>query len=140
MSQSSRLPSTNLTLENLKRFEETSSSSSSLVRRQHYCSNINSTSTSVYSLDEDSESLFSAPSAASSASSAPDDEPAPFQVAGPTGEQITVYSSLEQAAWYSTMRAEAERRRQQQESSVPAAAYSAEAVDDDDDDAYFSMG
>lgn len=119
--------------------------------------------------DDDSASLFSdSHSIVSSASTAPEDEAAPFTVQEPsTGETVTVYESLEQAVRYSLLRAEQERRREEETmrfaygggavspqpqeivstsgdawTSAPAAVYGQGSGADDevDEDAYFSMG
>jgi hypothetical protein len=127
-----------LTLENLKRLEPSSSSP---------LSSPTSPTTSSFS-EADDESLFSAARGApSSASSAPEDEQAPFQVTDTaTGEQLTVYSSLEQAVRYSMIRTEAARRQQSAGvswSALSMAAAAAAVADDEeevDEDAYFSMG
>ena len=119
---------------------------------------------------DDDASVFSMLSTGSSASTAPDDEEPPFEATDDTtGETITVYTSLEQAARYSAARAERERRSQEDALLVamppsPAAgittaspvaslfhffpavpgAVAAPAptydADDIDEDAYFSMG
>lgn len=119
---------------------------------------------------DDNASVFSMLSTGSSASTAPDDEEPPFEATDDTtGETVTVYTSLEQAARYSAARAERERRSQEDGLLVamppsPAAgvttantvasffhyfpavpgAVAAPApsydADDIDEDAYFSMG
>ena len=119
---------------------------------------------------DDNASVFSMLSTGSSASTAPDDEEPPFEATDDiTGETVTVYTSLEQAARYSAARAERERRSQEDALLVamppsPAAgvtAYTTVAsffhyfpavpgsvaapapsydADDIDEDAYFSMG
>lgn len=114
---------------------------------------------------DDNASVFSMLSTGSSASTAPDDEEPPFEATDDTtGETITVYTSLEQAARYSAARAERERQSQEDALLVamppsptaspvaslfhffptvpgavaaPAPTYDA---DDIDEDAYFSMG
>lgn len=119
--------------------------------------------------NDDSASLFSdSHSIVSSASTAPEDEAAPFTVQEPsTGETVTVYESLEQAVRYSLLRAEQERRREEETMrfayggagaassqpqevvlmssdswvSAPAVYGQGSGADDEvDEDAYFSMG
>lgn len=145
------LQSAPLTLENLQAYSSP------------FTSQYPSTPSTVAS-EEDSVSLFSY-SAVSSASSAPEDEEAPFTVQASTGESITVYQTMEQAVRYSLLRAEQERRQEDESrrfayaplassgsfpASQPASASTSWATSleaphgevpmEEDEDAYFSMG
>lgn len=153
-----------LTTENLKALSPSSSLSYSF-----YPASVSSSRREEED-DDDSTSLFSdSHSIVSSASTAPEDEAAPFTVQEPsTGETVTVYESLEQAVRYSLLRAEQERRREEETmrfaygggevssqpqeivlmsgdswTSAPAALYGQGSGADEgevDEDAYFSMG
>ncbi|KAK6189363.1 hypothetical protein LQW54_013340 [Pestalotiopsis sp. IQ-011] len=99
-----------LTAENLKALLP----SSSLSHSYYYPASVSSSREEGG--EDDSASLFSdSHSIVSSASTAPEDEAAPFTVREPsTGETVTVYESLEQAVRYSLLRAEQERRREEE--------------------------
>ncbi|KAH8671045.1 hypothetical protein BX600DRAFT_237063 [Xylariales sp. PMI_506] len=167
----SKAASSPLTISNIKRLEEFSSPASG--RFHHNLPRASDakvadawtedgSDSSSYCEDDDATSVFSAHAAGSASSAtsfAPEDDAfAPFHVVSPeTGEQIAVYSSLEQAARYSSARAEAERRRQEGwlrgVAAAPAPTMATEPLagggdffvaeaenDEDDEDAYFSMG
>lgn len=134
-----------LTTANLKQVEMAAAAVDTL--NNPYCPSL-SPSSSPH-LDDDNESVFSAHSTASSMSSIPEDEQAPFQVTDPgSGVPIMVYSSLAQAALYSSIAVQSAQRRQQTSLQTVTQAVMPHVTheevggndNDDDEDAYFSMG